>query len=313
MAASLFDDGHPNTGPNSLSGRQGEPEWSIPAAQLGVELRELRGSRTQGWVASRTHMSISKLSRIECGHRRLNDPNDIAKILDALGLRRGPDHARLMELAQAASIKSQPGFHRDAEPEALRRLSGMVSRATLMISMDAHVVPGLLQTEPYMVAVTKATLVRSRQHRVAQIVDARLERQRDFLAAGVRAVFFVHQSALYRAVGSHEVMVQQMEILLEWTETAGVGVRIIPVELPLAFQLTNVTRLVFGAPGSVPELIYVEQGPQSSYYYYPDRKDSSAEFEDYKEVLDELLLRAPGRQRSRELIREAIEWHRARL
>ncbi|MGW3181604.1 helix-turn-helix domain-containing protein [Kitasatospora sp. NPDC001119] len=313
MAASLFDGGHPNAGPNSLSDKQDQSEWSIPAAQLGVELRALRGSRTQGWVASRTHMSVSKISRIEGGQRRLNDPGDIAKILNVLEFRRGPEHARLMELAHAASIRSQPGFHRDAEPEALRRLSGMVSRATLMISMDAHVVPGLLQTEPYMVAVTKATLVRSRQHRVAQIVDARLERQRDFRAAGVRAVFFTHQSALYRAVGSHEVMMRQMEILTEWTETAGVGVRIIPIELPLAFQLTNVTRLVFDTPGAVPELIYVEQGPQSSYYYYPDRKDSSAEFEDYKEVLDDLLLRAPGREKSRELIRDAIEWHRERL
>ncbi|WP_083462053.1 Scr1 family TA system antitoxin-like transcriptional regulator [Kitasatospora griseola] len=287
----------------------GAPEWSVPAAQVGIDLRALRGGRTLAWVASRAHISVSKLSRIENGQRRLNNPEDVARILDALEVEHGPRRARLMELAAAASQKSQPGFHRDAGAGAQQRLSGMVQEARQLIAVDSQVVPGALQTRAYMEAVTRATLVRSRQHEVPGVVRSRLVRQRVVFESGIRAVFCMQQAALHRVMGSHALMVEQLEKLLEYTETPNIGVRIIPVELPLALQVTNLTKLDFDKPGTITELIYVETGDREGHYYYPDRAEDSAGFEDYKEILNDVALRARRREPSRELIRAAIAWH----
>ncbi|KDN86991.1 Scr1 family TA system antitoxin-like transcriptional regulator [Kitasatospora cheerisanensis] len=285
----------------------------MPAAQLGNELRDLRGGKTLSWVATRALVSVSKLSRIENGQRRLHNPQDVARILDALEVERGPHRARLMELAAAASQKNQTGFHRDAGAGAQQRLSGMVQHACRMIAVDSQVISGALQTRAYMEAVTRATLVRSRQHEAPGVIRSRLVRQRVVLESGIRAVFCVQQAALYRVMGSHELMVEQLEKLLEYTETPNIGVRIVPVELPLALHVTNLTKLDFEAPGTITELIYVETGDREGHYYYPDREEDPTGFEDYKEILNDVVLSARPREPSRELIRAAIVWHTERM
>ncbi|MFF2821163.1 Scr1 family TA system antitoxin-like transcriptional regulator [Kitasatospora cineracea] len=314
MAADPLDSANSNENlePISRAADQGAPEWSVPAAQLGRKLRELRGGYTLGWVKARTHFSISKLSRMENGQRRLNDPKDVAKILDALGMAHGPDRAALMELAVAASQKNPPGFHRDSGAGAQQRLSGMVWQAWLMIAIDVNVVSGALQTDAYMQAVTEATVLPSRRHEAQAAIEARKVRRRVVRESGIRAVFCMHQSALYRVMGDRRITVEQLEKLLEYTVTPNIGVRIIPVELPLALQVTNLTLLHLDVPGGMPELIYVEAGEREGHYYYPGEKDAAA-FEDYKEILNSVVVRACLRERSRELIREAIEWHRARM
>ncbi|WP_282204470.1 Scr1 family TA system antitoxin-like transcriptional regulator [Kitasatospora fiedleri] len=314
MSADPFDsaDSNENLEPISRAADQGAPEWSIPAAHLGRKLRALRGGRTLQWLKTRTHFSASKLSRIENGQRRLNNPEDVATILNAVGLLHGPDRAALMELAVAASQKNPPGFHRDSGAGAQQRLSGMVWRATLLIAVDVNVVSGALQTDRYMAAVTEETVLRSRLHEAPAAIEARKVRRRVVRESGVRAVFCMHQSALYRVMGSHELMVEQLEKLLEYTETPSIGVRIIPVELPLALQVMNLTLLHFDTPDAMPELIYVETGEREGHYYYPGEGDAAA-FEDYKEVLNTVVARALHREPSRKLIRKAVAWHRARM
>ncbi len=313
MSADPFDsaNSNENLAPISRAADQGAPEWSVPAARLGRKLRLLRGGLTLKWLSTRTHFSVSKLSRMENGQRRLNDPRDVAVILDALGTKRGPERAALMELAAAASEKNPPGFHRDAGAGAQQRLSGMVWQASLLIAVDVHVVSGALQTDAYMAAVTEATVLRSRRHEAPAAVEARKVRRRVVRESGVRSVFCIHQSALYRVMGSPATTIGQLEKLLEYTETPNIGVRIIPVDLPLALQVTNLTLLQFDAPDGIPELIYVENGEREGHYYYPGAEDA-ATFEDYKEVLNTVVARAALREPSRQLIRDAIAWHRDR-
>ncbi|MDH6145899.1 hypothetical protein P3T35_007960 [Kitasatospora sp. GP30] len=315
MAAGPFNHEHSDDGPIPISRAHDvdAAEWSIPAAQLGIDLRTLRGARTLGWLAGRTHVSVAKLSRIENGQRRLNNPQDIATILDVFEVRPGPERARLMMLAVDASKKGPAGFHRDAGAGGQHRLSGMVKQAFRLIAVDSHVIPGALQTRPYMEAVTRATLLRTRQHELPGVVKARLAHQRVVLASEVRAVYCVQQSALYRVMGDHATMVEQLKAVEEYTETAGIGVRIIPFELPLALHFTNLTKLDFDAPGPMRELIYVEIGDRESHYYYPDRDEGAQAFHDYHEALVNIVDQALGREESRILVRRAIEWHRAAI
>ncbi|MFD7639509.1 Scr1 family TA system antitoxin-like transcriptional regulator [Kitasatospora sp. NPDC059795] len=278
-----------------------------------MDLRVLRGDRTLDWVKARTHFSVSKLSRIENGQRRLNNPQDVAMILGVLGVRPGPEHARLMSLAVDASKKSTAGFHRDAGAGGQHRLSGMVKQAFRLLAVDSHVIPGALQTRPYMEAVTQATLLRTRQHELPGVVKARLAHQCVVQESGVRAVYCVQQSALYRVMGDHATMVEQLEKVLKYTEMPQIGVRIIPVEMPLGLHFTNLTKLDFDSPRAMPELIYVEIGDRESHYYYPDRDEDSQTFHGYHETLVDIVDKALGREESRTLIRIAIEWHQKKI
>ncbi|MEV7779364.1 Scr1 family TA system antitoxin-like transcriptional regulator [Kitasatospora sp. NPDC088351] len=290
--------------------------WAMPALLLGARLRTLRGVRKQKEVAETSGFSKSQYSRIEAGEIRLDKPEGIALILKKLGVRPGPDFEQLMQLARDASVKGwvAPYYaaNRDAVPSDLMRLIELETRASDLFSVETGVVPGLLQTDGYRRVVTEATVMANQRGMVSHIVKVRGERHERFFERPPRSVFFIKQSALLQEFGSPEIMVEQMEQLLKYVETPQIGVRVIPMKLPLASQVSSLTRLVFnGHQFAVPELIYNEWGGHGFYYRGPlPGEDPEPGFVNLREIIDSTMLTAPGREDSRALIIDALEHHR---
>ncbi|MFD8481375.1 helix-turn-helix domain-containing protein [Kitasatospora sp. NPDC059673] len=299
----------------------GEGEsWPLPALLLGAWLKTLRGARSQKSLAKKTRYSPTLYSRIEAGATRIDKPEGIALILKELGVPAGPEFDQLMRLARDASV---PGWassfrtaYRDAVPEAMVRLSELESRASHLYSVETGFVPGLLQTDAYRTAVTEGTLLPSQRHLAQQVVKLRAERARRFFATEPpRSVFFIRENVLRQVIGSRGLMVEQLERLLAFVETPRIGVRIIPMDLQLALQVSSVTRLDFeGQLFAVPSVIYNEYAGRGDYYRGPlDGETSSDDFKDFRFVTDEAVRQAPGRDDSRRLIVEALRVHRSHL
>ncbi|MGW4380694.1 helix-turn-helix domain-containing protein [Kitasatospora sp. NPDC004531] len=303
--------------PQPMAG--GGESWPLPAMLLGAQLKALRGHRPQKWLAKRTGYSATVYSRIEAGAIRIDKPEGIALILKELGVPVGPGFDQLMGLARDASV---PGWassfrtaYRDAVPEGMVRLSELESRATALYSVETGFVPGLLQSDAYRRAVTEQTLLPSQRHLAEQVVKLRAERTRRFFAAQPpRSVFFIRESVLRQVIGSRELMVEQLELLLRYVETPGIGVRVIPMDQPLALQVSSLTRLDFeGQLFAVPSVIYNEWAGRGDYYRGPlEGETSSDEFRDLRTVIDDAVRLAPGRDQSRRLIAEALWAHHAR-
>ncbi|WP_073807857.1 helix-turn-helix domain-containing protein [Kitasatospora sp. CB01950] len=294
--------------------------WPLPALLLGARLKTLRGRRPQNSLAKKTGYSPTLYSRIEAGAVRIDKPEAIALILKELGVPAGPEFDQLMSLARDASV---PGWassfrtaYRDAVPESMVRLSELESRATSLYSVETAFVPGLLQSDAYRTAVTEWTLLPSQRRLAERVVELRTERTRRFLAAKPpSSVFFLRESVLRQVIGSRELMVEQLELLLTYAETSRIGVRIIPMDLPLALQVSSVTRLDFEDQlFAVPSVIYNEWAGRGDYYRGPlDGETSSDEFRDFRFVIDTAARLAPGREDSRRLITEALKAHRSHL
>ncbi|MFJ5922149.1 helix-turn-helix domain-containing protein [Kitasatospora sp. NPDC092948] len=298
----------------------GEGEsWPLPALLLGARLKTLRGARPQKSLAKKTGYSPTVYSRIEAGAVRIDKPEAIALILKELEVPAGPEFDQLMGLARDASVhgwtSSFRTAYRDAVPDGMIRLSELESRASQLYSVETGFVPGLLQSDAYRRAVTEQTLLPSQRHLAEQVIRLRAERTRRFFAAEPpRSVFFIRESVLRQVIGSRELMVEQLERLLSFVETPQIGVRIIPMELSLALQVSSVTRLEFeGHLFAMLSVIYNEWAGRGDYYRGPlDGETSSNEFLDFRHVIDEAVRQAPGRDDSRRLIVEALNAHRSR-
>ena len=321
----MFTDGHDRDNGNVIPFRRPQPvmgegeSWPLPALLLGAQLKTLRGARPQKSLAEKTGYSPTLYSRIEAGAVRIDKPEAIALILKELGVPVGPEFDQLMKLARDASAhgwaSSFRTAYRDAVSEGMVRLSELESRASHLFSVETGFVPGLLQSDAYRRAVTEQTLLPSQRRLAEQVVRLRAERARRFFAAEPpRSVFFLRESVLHQVIGSHRLMEGQLELLLSFFETPQIGVRIIPLALPLALQVSSVTRLDFeGQLFAVPSVIYNEWAGRGDYYRGPlDGETSSDDFLDFRQVIDEAANLAPGRDGSRRLIVEALEAHRRR-
>jgi transcriptional regulator with XRE-family HTH domain len=286
---------------------------------LGIQLRALRGERTTlQKVSVGTGFSVAKLSRLE----RAESPpklRDVQRILRFYGA----DETVTTAVEELARHAVQPcWFHsyRDVCSHWLERLIALESAATQLVTYEAKIVPGLVQTEEYARELFRLTLPARLRHQLERRVGLRMERQQRFLVMPPRSVFYVEQSTLYRGMGTAQVMVDQIQRLIDLTHTSGFGVRIIALDTTFASSVSSLTRLAFegGGLSGLPELIYNEKYDGADYLTpSPDEGNTEgapprvSEMEDHKELLTTLMSIGTERQESRILLVEAMEyWQR---
>lgn len=158
----------------------------------------------------------STIAKVESGERNITDK--IAEMLDDRLDTRG-EFATLLAMARALLI--EPGarevISREPEAERIRVFS-------------SSAMPGLLQTPEYAAALTQESRPNDSPDEVAELVAARMQRQR--LALGrvnpplYRAV--VDEAVLARPVGTNRVMLSQLEKLLSCRGNKRVRVQVLP-------------------------------------------------------------------------------------
>jgi hypothetical protein len=141
------------------------------------------------------------------------------------------------------------------------------------------VVPGLLQTEDYARALTRAGRPFDTDKQVEEMVTVRMQRQR-LLERPDPPILFVllDEAVLARPIGGHLVMREQLEHLLRATTRPRITVQVIPFEVGAYAGLAG-PILVLSFKGA-PNIAYMENAEDAQLLTDPSRVDSlSAQFD----------------------------------
>jgi Domain of unknown function (DUF5753) len=203
-------------------------EPTVRSRELGLALLRAIGTAglNQSDLAHQLAWSPSKVSRMISG-KRCASPEDVSAVL-AVGRIVGPKREELLEMARHATERGWWQDFGDRLPAELHTLSDHEDSALAITGFETAVMPGLLQTQEYAIALIKTTpaipetefgdrvLARRRRQRI-------LDRQ--FPA---RFRFFIDEYAVRRTGGGREVMSGQVHQLLRLSVRPYIEIHIIP-------------------------------------------------------------------------------------
>jgi transcriptional regulator with XRE-family HTH domain len=199
---------------------------TIRRRRLGVELRRHREAAgvTIDVVADRLGCSTSKVSRIETGHTGAA-PRDVRHILDIYGV---SDRIK-EELVQIAREARQKGWWHPFSTVLSSAYVGLEAATRSIRTYEQQVVPGLLQSEEYAIAVIRAARLGDSVGEIEQRVHVRMARQSLLTQddpIDLRVV--LDEAVLSRPVGGDEVMRDQLLRLIEAARLPNVTIQILP-------------------------------------------------------------------------------------
>lgn len=198
---------------------------------LARELRQLReqAGLTQTDSARALEWKQSKISRIEdCSQGvRLSDMIAMLAIYQA----HDTEQERLAALAKDANKRGWWHSYGDALPAWFETYVGLEAEADVVRTYEVDVIPGLLQTESYARADTRATVLDATPENVEQRVDLRLQRQgRLWDEEPLTLWAVIGEAAVRRPVGGREVMREQLSHIAKLAELPNVTVQVMPLE-----------------------------------------------------------------------------------
>ena len=222
--------------------RVGDQSPTLRRRELASQLRDLRrqSDRTVEDVAREMLCSPPKISRIETGVRPAS-PRDVRDLCNIYGV----DDAlrdRLMTLAREAK---QQGWWNRYEDIAIDSLIGLETEAAQISSYESCVIPWMFQTRDYARAVVRGILPQIADHVLDERVAARLARQ-EIITRESPPHFWslVDESALWRRVGSNQVMRDQLKAMVELAGIANLTLQVAPFSLGAHPGLNNTFTLL---------------------------------------------------------------------
>jgi transcriptional regulator with XRE-family HTH domain len=190
-----------------------------PVTHFGRQVRKERLAR--GWsiheLSRRTGVAAGHLSRIENGKRPPTE--NVATACDAaFPERRGWFTEHYEELRGWSEV-----------PAAFRNWAELEEKAARLCDWWPSVVTGLLQTEDYARALIDVVPGTTPEAAAARLAN-RMERQRHILGRDTppKITFIVDELALYRSVGTAEVMAAQLRRLAEAAAMSLVTLQVLP-------------------------------------------------------------------------------------
>jgi transcriptional regulator with XRE-family HTH domain len=218
---------------------------STPVTHFGRQMRKERLAR--GWslreFAARTGINIAQASRIETG--------------------KSPPTERVAAACDVAFPERKNWFSEYYEeskswmPAGFRSWAEYEDKATELLAWSPGIVDGLAQTEGYAHAVL-STYPGVTGEVVSTRLKGRIERQRRLLRDDGPAVgLLVDMAALYRAVGSAEIMAAQCAHLADVARLDAVTLQVVP---PVAIPLGTASLMIAG------DAAYTENALSGSVY-----------------------------------------------
>lgn len=199
---------------------------TVRGRRLMRELKRLReaSGMSPDEAARRLDFSKSKLYRIENGRSRV-DADDLEDMLDLYDVR-SPERDALIKLGREARRRGWWTSYKDVFTGSY---VGLESEAA-SIRVNAHIVPGFLQTVGYAQAVIAATGPWLDARDVERRVSARVARQHALLDRDDPPEIHVvlDEAVLRREVGGPEVMRQQLAALTEASQRPNITIQVLP-------------------------------------------------------------------------------------
>ena len=175
-------------------------------------------------VADRLGCSTSKVSRIETGHTSAT-PSDVQHILDIYGV----DASIKAELVQIAREARQKGWWHPYSTVLTGAYVGLETAARSIRAYEQQVVPGLLQSEEYAIALIRGARQDYPDQEIEQRVRVRMQRQALLIQDDPIDLWVVlDEAVLSRPVGGEPVMLDQLKKLIETARLPNVTLQILP-------------------------------------------------------------------------------------
>ncbi|MEU6130935.1 helix-turn-helix transcriptional regulator [Saccharopolyspora sp. NPDC047091] len=197
--------------------------------QLGswlVKLRKQSGCDV-GEASRALGCSESKIRHLEAGRSKVKKAE-----LDLLVERYGAPAEVRSQLEETRLHTEERGWWESYRvPEWFAPFVDFESFATEAACFELDLIPGPLQTERYAYEIHRAGRYTTNPQDIARRVKARVERRKRLTGDSpmyLRAV--ISESALHRVVGSHSVMAEQLQQVLELCEQPNVIVQLLPFE-----------------------------------------------------------------------------------
>jgi transcriptional regulator with XRE-family HTH domain len=283
------------------SPRFGSGEMSgAPTARrivLGAQLRRLREaadiSRADAGYAIRG--SDSKISRMELGRVGFKE-RDVADLLSMYGVTNEEERGVFLDMVRKSNERGWWHRYSGTMPNWFQDFVGLEESAALIQSYELQFVPGLMQTEDYIRAVTTHGRPELIDQDGERRVALRMQRQKVLTRQGAPRVWaVVDESVLHRPIGGPRVLREQIEHLLELTKQPNVTLQILPYHMS-GYAAEGAFSILRFAEPTLPDIVYIEH---LSGALYLDRVE---ELEVYGRVIDRLAVDAETPDRSRQLL-----------
>jgi Domain of unknown function (DUF5753)/Helix-turn-helix domain len=243
--------------------------------------------------------ATSKLSRMERAEQAIG-PAEVIALATVYGI---GEQSRDRHVALALQSRQKGWWARykvgDVIPEDFEESVGLESEACRVRSYQDMVVTGLLQTEAYATALSRAWLPRFSDRAIEEGVRLRMARQdRLHDQAPLRLDCVLTEAALRQQVGGPEVMREQLRHLLDMIELPHVSVQVMPFAAGAYPAQDCPFRLLSFPDPEDPDVACVDY--LGGTVYVEDTED----VEGFILVFDGLKQQTLGSRESAELIRE---------
>lgn len=197
------------------------------AIALGQRLRAARNAKGMSLriLAEQVGIEHTALGRFELGERSPS-PEQVAAILAVLGVN-GPAATDVIELSRDTSGAAWLAIGLPEQRTQMAALLEIEQMAKAIVSVSPLLVPGLLQTGPYVRAIMRAAGVPEGE--VETRVAVRLGR-RDILTRenAVHFTALICEPVLTQMIGDARVMAGQLDHLLKMAAQPNIDLRIVP-------------------------------------------------------------------------------------
>lgn len=278
------------------------PARRLQLARALCRLRE-RAQLTQAGLAKRADVSKQTISRYETWRDRAGvNWKTVRDIAHACGA----SAAELDTVVRLAKSPSDEGWWvgHAAVPSWLDPLVSFEDWADHEHVYANSLVPGLLQTSAYAMAIQQAAEVRHSREEIEVWVDQRLRRQAVLhRAPPIHLWVVLDEAVLRRLVGDPHVMAEQMDHLLELAEQPNVEIQVMPFDAGATAAGAG-HFLIVGRDNGEMCIVFVELRQRG--LYLDDDEDVSA----YRLAFDYLRSQAADTKTSRELVSSARQEYR---
>jgi transcriptional regulator with XRE-family HTH domain len=270
---------------------------------LGRQLQSLREQAGLSYqqAADAIYASEWTLRRIEAGKGALK-PLNVKSLLVAYGVTDVREIDAFLGLARDAS---RPGWwhsYGDALPDWFKVAVGLEESASLIRAYQPQVVPGLLQTEAYVRAITAASFPAEKEEESERRVALRLARQDLLKRPGPPEYWVVlEETVLRRPIGGPQVMRGQVEQLIECAARPNVTLQVLPFSAgwhPAMYGMFNIFRF---PDDTIPDVVYSE-GLTSAYYLNKPEETTK-----YTEAIDRMAAQSATPDQTVTILREVLK------
>jgi len=272
---------------------------TIRRRRLGTELRRIREQSrvTIDVVAERLGCSPSKVSRIETGHTSAT-PRDVKDMLDIYGIA-GVESEELVQIAREAR---QKGWWHPFSAVLVGAYVGLEAAAASIRAYEQQVIPGLLQSEEYALAMIRAARLSDTPLEIDRRVHVRMARQSLLIQDDPIDLWVVlDEAVLSRPVGGDEVMRDQLRRLIEAAELPNVTLQVLPFSAGAHAGMDGTFAILDFPEAEDPDVVYAENATGGLFL------EKSDELKKYSSIFDTIRSTALTPEESIEMIALLVE------